>query len=60
MVGDSLATDIKFGNTCAIDTWLVLSGVTTHKKAVQVMLHKNLAPRDGLPTYVSPTFGHPK
>jgi HAD superfamily hydrolase (TIGR01450 family) len=28
MIGDSLKTDIKFGNSCGIDTLLVLSGNT--------------------------------
>lgn len=37
MVGDSLFTDIKFGNNCNIDTLLVLSGNTQEDEALEMM-----------------------
>lgn len=54
MIGDNLESDIKFGNTCGIDTLLVLSGSTSEEKAKDVMLRRKIQPNEGHPTYVSP------
>jgi ribonucleotide monophosphatase NagD (HAD superfamily) len=37
MVGDSLQTDIKFGNNSDIDTLLVLSGNTKLNRVIEVL-----------------------
>lgn len=37
MVGDNLATDIQFGNSCGIDSCLVLSGVTNVTRAEYII-----------------------
>ena len=58
MIGDSLLTDIKFGNNCGIDTLLVLSGNTTEAKAKEVLINKMRNEDEGVPTYVSPYFGY--
>lgn len=57
MVGDSLETDILFGNNCGIDTLLVLSGNTNINKAKTVMLDGKNQSYEGVPTYVSSYFG---
>ena len=58
-VGDNLSTDILFGNQCDIDTLLVLSGVTSAKKAdltIQKAKENEVLPpgiaAEGVPTYV--------
>jgi ribonucleotide monophosphatase NagD (HAD superfamily) len=55
MVGDSLQTDILFGNNCGIDTHLVLSGCTNLTRAKQIKLG-NIHSSEGVPTYISPYF----
>ena len=52
MIGDNLSTDIMFGNSCNIDTLLVLSGVTAPEKAARVMANQDLSSIEGIPTYV--------
>ena len=60
-IGDNLSTDILFGNHCSIDTLLVLSGVTTAKKAeLTIRRGKEDLPAgitaEGIPTYVQSLF----
>jgi ribonucleotide monophosphatase NagD (HAD superfamily) len=40
MVGDNLSTDIRFANSCGIDSLLVLSGVTNASKASKILEQK--------------------
>jgi phosphoglycolate phosphatase len=55
MVGDTLQTDIVFGNRGRMDTLLVLTGVTTKQE-----LEESLAEGDELrtPTFLLPKLGH--
>jgi ribonucleotide monophosphatase NagD (HAD superfamily) len=50
MVGDTLYTDIMFGNKCNIDTLIVLTGNTSMEKMEEV---NNGVKKDneGVPTY---------
>lgn len=57
MIGDSLITDIRFGNNCGIDTLVVLSGNTTEKKITEVLIEGKKNEDEGIPTYVTPYFG---
>ena len=58
MVGDSLFTDIRFGNNCGIDTLLVLSGNTDEKQAKSSLRDETRGPTDGKPTYISPYLAY--
>ena len=60
MVGDNLSTDILFGNTCGIDSCLVLSGVTNATKTEKVLKDAKRGvieeedgfEKEGVPTFV--------
>jgi ribonucleotide monophosphatase NagD (HAD superfamily) len=62
MIGDNLSTDILFANNSGIDSLLVLSGVTSAEKAIQIMANKdkqtenNNLELEGVPTYVQSLF----
>jgi len=56
MIGDTLETDIKFGNNCGIDTLLVLSGNSNLDKA-KVSLKIESGDEKGKPSYIMPVFG---
>ena len=58
MIGDNLNTDILFGNTCGVDTLLVLSGNTSAIKARKVKIDGQKAHDEGTPTYISPYFSY--
>ena len=51
MVGDNLNSDIEFANNTAIDSLLVLTGVTTKEKAFK------LEESDAKPTHIQPCLG---
>eukprot|EP00347_Sterkiella_histriomuscorum_P019459 403341554 len=57
MVGDSLITDIRFGNNCGISTLCVLSGNTTEAKIKEIFIKGLRNEDEGVPTYISPYFG---
>ena len=57
MIGDTLETDIKFGNNCGIDTLLVLSGNSNMEKAQAAQLIEDKEDERGTPTYIMPIFG---
>jgi ribonucleotide monophosphatase NagD (HAD superfamily) len=60
MVGDNLKTDIKFGNSCLIDTLVVLSGNTDFDAALKAQVASGSHIEDGVPTYITPYFSYSK
>jgi ribonucleotide monophosphatase NagD (HAD superfamily) len=60
MVGDNLKTDIKFGNSCHIDTLVVLSGNTDFDAARKAQFPSGSQTEDGVPTYITPYFCYSK
>jgi HAD superfamily hydrolase (TIGR01450 family) len=58
MVGDNLATDIKFGANCGISTLLVLTGCTSLGKAMQVVSGQFDPSDEAKPSFVQPFLGH--
>ena len=55
MIGDTLITDIKFGNNSRIDTLLVLSGNMSAKRAIDLKKGQR-RPEEGEPTLYNPYF----
>lgn len=47
-IGDNLQTDIKFANTANVDSFLVLTGVTSKENMEQMMALEGA----GNPTYI--------
>jgi ribonucleotide monophosphatase NagD (HAD superfamily) len=61
MVGDNLKTDIKFGNSCHIDTLVVLSGNTDFDAALKAQVASgSQKTEDGAPTFITPYFSYSK
>ena len=58
MIGDTLKTDILFGNNSGIDSLVVLTGNTTLSELEHIFSNLNELKDVGTPTYVTQYFGY--